>query len=112
MKLKQQIEKIRVRMLRAPLLIKVGGVLVAVFLVLWLSATILGPKRQPASILPTQMLKMTPTEEVTRPSAYATDGAILKIEGDLRELEQKLQAEDLKENELRPPILDFEVAFE
>lgn len=50
------------------------------------------------------------SETNIRPSSpYATDSAILKIEEDLKNLDQELQRTDLKEAGLNPPILDLEV---
>ena len=62
--------------------------------------------------------KPTPTattefkEEITSPSPYATDAALLKIEEEVGNLEQKIQATDLKEVGLTPPVLEMEVNFE
>lgn len=42
-------------------------------------------------------------------SPYATDAAILKIEQDLKNLDQDLQNTDLKEAGLNPPVLDMKV---
>ncbi|PIS14378.1 hypothetical protein COT64_02985 [Candidatus Shapirobacteria bacterium CG09_land_8_20_14_0_10_39_12] len=42
-------------------------------------------------------------------SPYATDAAILKIEADLKNLDQDLQNTDLKEAGLNPPVLDMKV---
>ncbi len=53
----------------------------------------------------------TPTpetkEEIISTSPYATDEAILKIEEDLKNLEQELQEADIKEVALNPPVLDW-----
>lgn len=50
------------------------------------------------------------TEATTRSSSpYATDSAVLKIEEDLKNLDQELQSTDLKEAGLNPPVLDMEV---
>ena len=58
----------------------------------------------------------TPTmeikEEITSPSPYATDAAILKKEEDIKELDKRLQEADLKESPLNPPALDWEIKFE
>ena len=51
-------------------------------------------------------------EEITSPSPYATDAALLKIEEEVKNLEQKIQATDLKETGLTPPVLEMEVNFE
>jgi len=58
----------------------------------------------------------TPTieikEEITSPSPYATDAAILKKEEEIKDLDKRLQETDLKENKLNPPTLDWEIKFE
>jgi hypothetical protein len=93
--------------------VKMGIIFITIFLILLILAIILGPKRKPVTVLPATTPPPIggPTEEITHPSAYATDTAILKIEGKLKDLEQKLQSEDLREIGLNPPLLDFEVKF-
>ena len=64
----------------------------------------------PAQISPTP----TPTsiiEQVTNPSPYATDSAVLQTEEELKKLESELQEVDLKETSLTPPVLDLDVNF-
>lgn len=51
-------------------------------------------------------------EEISNPSIYATDSAILKIEEKLKEIEKGIDQTDLKETGLNPPVLDMEVNFE
>jgi len=51
-------------------------------------------------------------EEITNPSVYATDSAVLEIGEKLKGIEQDLDKTDLKETELNPPVLDLEVNFE
>jgi hypothetical protein len=119
-KLKPLIEKIiakcksqNSKLQKGPSLIKGGIILVIIFLALLLVATTFGPKRKPTTILPSPIPPPADrsTEEINQPSVYATDEAVLKIENNLKELEQKLQTEDLKETGLNPPVLDFEVKF-
>ena len=61
--------------------------------------------------------KPTPTtttkfkEEITSPSPYATDAALLKIEEEVGNLEEKIQATDLKEVNLTPPLLKMGIDF-
>lgn len=50
-------------------------------------------------------------EEITAPSAYATDSAVLAIEEDLKTLEKDLLETDLYETGLNPPVLDMKVEF-
>lgn len=51
-------------------------------------------------------------EEITNPSVYATDSAVLEIGEKLKEIEQDLDKTDLKETGLNPPVLDMEINFE
>jgi len=62
--------------------------------------------------------KPTPTtaaefkEEITSPSPYATDAALLKIEEEVENLDEKIQTTDLKESGLTPPALEMGINFE
>ena len=52
---------------------------------------------------------------VPSPSLAPTPSATLKpqgLEAQINEFQQKMQAVDLKENELTPPSLDFNIRFE
>jgi len=51
-------------------------------------------------------------EEITNPSIYATDSAVLEIDEKLKEIERDIGQTDLKETGLNPPVLDMEVNFE
>jgi len=51
-------------------------------------------------------------EEITNPSVYATDSAILEIGNRIKEIENEIDQTDLKETGLNPPVLDLEVNFE
>ena len=53
----------------------------------------------------------TPSEEISAPSAYATDSAVLAIEEDLETLEKDLLETNLYETGLNPPVLDMKVEF-
>lgn len=46
-----------------------------------------------------------------RPSRYATDEAILKMEADTKALEEEINKSDLDEKSLIPPNLNFDVNF-
>lgn len=50
--------------------------------------------------------------EPTRPSVYAEDEQVLKMEDDLRVLDREVVSTSLKESTLNPPILDFDIDFE
>lgn len=51
-------------------------------------------------------------EEITNPSVYATDSAVLEIGERIKEIDQDLDKIDLKETGLNPPVLDMNVNFE
>ena len=91
-----------------------GGIFFAVLLILVLGAILLpflSGKSQPASSLPTPTPSLTPTPEIANPSFYATDSAILKIEEDVKKIEEELDSVDIKEKDLIPPALDWEIKF-
>lgn len=54
---------------------------------------------------------LPPEAFIASPSAYATDEAVLKIEEELRLLEEDLDTVDLEELRLQPPILDLKVEY-
>jgi len=68
----------------------------------------------------TTMVKPTPTptstpefkEEIISPSPYATDAAVLKMEEEIKSLDQGLTSTDLKESGLNPPVLEMKIQFE
>jgi len=89
-------------------------VLVISFLVL--ASTGLVILNQRSQTIPSAQISPTPTptpiiEQITNPSPYATDSAILQTEEELKKLESELQEVDLKETGLTPPVLDFNVNF-
>lgn len=51
-------------------------------------------------------------EEITNPSVYATDSAVLEIGEKLKEIENEIDQTDLKETDLNPPVLDMNINFE
>lgn len=51
-------------------------------------------------------------EEITNPSVYATDSAVLEIGERIKEIDQDSDKTDLKETGLNPPVLDMNVNFE
>jgi len=82
------------------------------FLILLISLVVISRKPKLTTINPNQILSPTTTIVVNpNPSAYATDSAVLKIEKDLEELDDKIQSLDLLEPSLNPPELDLNVKF-
>ena len=59
---------------------------------------------------------LTPTpefkEEITSPSSYATDSAVLQKEEEIKTLDEKIQKTDIKESGLNPPVLEWKIEFE
>lgn len=87
-----------------------GGLFIALILLVIL-ANFLSKTSKPS---PPPAPTPTPTpfeEKIASPSAYATDSAILRIEGELEILEEKLLSTDLRETALNPPVLDMDVNF-
>ncbi len=89
-----------------------GGVMVLLLAV----SIFIGFNQQGSSQTVLQELTPTPTtepkEEIISPSLYATDAAILKIEEEVENLNQKIQNTDLKESGLTPPVLEMGINFE
>ena len=50
--------------------------------------------------------------EIKNPSRYATDSGLLKIEEDIKKIDQGMGSVDLKELNLRPPDIQFKINFE
>lgn len=93
------------------LILVVGGVVIIVTITILLLLFLTSRKPGEKIFLPV-VPSPTPTiiETPVHPSSpYATDAAVLKIEEDLKSLDQELQGTDLKEAGLNPPVLDMEV---
>lgn len=85
-----------------------AGVVFILLLVIIRSSLHFGEIKPP--VFPTP----TPTpfeEEIKNPSIYATDSAVLEIEGRLKTIGEDLDLVDLKETSINPPVLDMEVNF-
>ncbi len=90
-------------------------IVLAVSFLILISVGLIILNQQGRTILPTQ-ISPTPTptpivEQITNPSPYATDSAVLQTEEELKKLESELQEVDLKETNLTPPVLDLDVNF-
>ena len=88
----------------------------AVLILLTATAVFMGFNQKGES--PAKISQPTPSptsefkEEITSPSPYATDSAILKSEQEIKALDEKIQKTDLKESGLNPPVLDWKIQFE
>lgn len=61
---------------------------------------------------PTPTPIMEIKEEITSPSPYATDAALLAAEEKIKNLDKQLQEADLKERKFSLPSLDWEIKFD
>jgi len=65
-----------------------------------------------SSTLPPEANLTTPTPEESIPlSRWATDSGVLEIEEKILLIEDKLEAVDLQEVKIQPPILDMDVSL-
>ena len=98
--------------IKAKILLLVGtGVVVLLVILATLTQTVFKPKL-PGETAALPSPTPTPFEEkIASPSAYATDSAVLKVESELKSIDEKLQSTDLKEAGLNPPVLDMDVNF-
>lgn len=88
-----------------------AGVFIFLILILIIARSSLRISRFKPPVFPSP----SPTpyeEEITNPSAYATDSAVLEIGERIKEINQDLDKTDLKETGLNPPVLDMDVNFE
>ncbi len=91
--------------------IGIGGVLVILVVLLLIVQTSLRINRFKPLVFPSP----SPSpyeEEITNPSVYATDSAVLEIEKRIKEIEKEIDQTDLKETKLNPPVLDLDINFE
>jgi len=96
------------------LLIIAGGMLGLLLAMLIIALVVKSISNRPVKrvVLPTPAVTALPTPvELTNPSKYATDSAVLKLEENLKDNENKLNNLDIKESNLYPPQLDFEINF-
>lgn len=61
-------------------------------------------------------IKPTPTplpavETILNPSRYATDEGVLKIESEIKKIDENLGGADLREDKLNPPEFNFDINF-
>ena len=108
-------EKISQKMTKKPIFIFAG--IFGGLLVILLAITILFSLKQnqptpTTQATPTPTPTLPPQEEITSPPPYATDAAILKMEEEIKALDQELLSTDLKESGLNPPALEMKITFE
>ena len=110
----KEAKAIKEKMAKKPLIIFVS--IFAFVLIMFLGLAIFMSFNQ-KNLKPTTENQPSPTpimeikEEITSPSPYATDAALLKQEEEIKVLDKKLQETDLKESKLNPPTLDWEIKF-
>jgi len=108
-------EKAQVKKAKRPIFI-FAGIFGGLLVILLAAAIFLGLNQGKN----TAQIKSTPTptptpeikEEIISPSPYATDEAVLKMEEEIKNLDQELTSADLKESGLNPPVLEMKIKFE
>jgi hypothetical protein len=93
-------------------LVKVFFILFFLLILIFVAATLFNilksKKITEAPVLPTP----SPVPfEPTKPSVYASDESVLKLEEDIDLLEKELVRVSLRDNDLLPPKLDFDINF-
>lgn len=91
----------------------IGGISLAVFILL-LSVLVMtyGKRGKALRATPAPLTPIpTASDEIKNPSRYATDAGVLKIGDDIKNLDRDLNAVDLKENFLKPPVIEFDESF-
>lgn len=88
------------------LVVIVVGALVAVFVPI--IKKLMQKPEEEAPVVETSQLTLT----TRKPSRYATDEAVLKFEAEVSSLEGDLNSLEVKESDLNPPPLNWDVNFE
>lgn len=97
-------------------LLKIGGGILAITFLLLILVSIVKsfrstkPVSTPTPVPASQTPLPTPAG-IGKPSIYATDSGVLKIENDINVLRTKLDGTDLEESNLKPPDINFYVNF-
>ncbi len=95
------------------MLVIVMAVLFLIIFLLSILVALFGKKQTVIVATPTPApLSVSPTPEVIlNASRYATDSGVLKIETDLRGFQNDLNSKDVRQTDLTPPTLDFNITF-
>lgn len=97
---------------RLKLLLLVFAVLFIIVIVTTIASSIATKKRQDSEKPP--VLPPTPTPipfQSFKPSIYADDPEVLKIEEELNILDREISTTVIKETTLNPPVVDFDINF-
>ncbi len=97
-------------------LLKIAGTIFGFAIILLILGNIVKSLKfsKPASTptpTPKQASPLPTPQGIGNPSIYATDSGVLKIESDIKVLENKLGGTDLDESNLKPPDINFYVKF-
>lgn len=97
-------------------LLKISSIVLGSLLILLILGSMFAKKPQKSIktiATPTPFTQPSATPElILNPSRYATDSGLLKIEGELKAIQQKLDTMDTKESNLNLPLLDFSINFD
>lgn len=109
-KILEKIDKAKFEAIKKKLPLILGGILglIIIIVVIAKTSSIIRNSKLPAASPSPQP---TTEPELASPSAYASDSAVLKIEGTLAEIEKLLQQIKFREPSLLPPQVDLNVVF-
>ena len=95
------------------ILILVMVVLFLIIILLSILVALFGKKQTAIVATPSPSpISVTPGPNVIlNASRYATDSGVLKIEGDLNNIQKQLETTDVKQSDLTPPNLDYNINF-
>lgn len=115
----KQLDKIKAKFNALPkntrMMVMLAGILFLVLFILLLLSVLFGGKKQAKLpvLTPTPgPVSVTPGPNVIfGASRYATDSGVLKIESDLNGFAQQLNSTDVRQSDLTPPNIDFNINF-
>src|SRR5258708_35118193 len=91
----------------------IAAILFGVVFILLLLSLLFGKKPRTPVLLPTPTpISVSPTPEIIlNASKYATDAGVLKIEADLKNIQNQLNSTDIRQSDLSLPNLDYNINF-
>lgn len=94
-------------------MLTVVAILFLIIFVLLILVSLFGKRKTAVVSTPTpQPVSLSPTPQVIlNASRYATDSGVLKIESELKNIQNQLNAGDVKQTDLNLPSLDFDINF-
>ncbi len=94
-------------------MLTVVAVMFLIIFVLFILVSLFGKRSTGVVSTPTpQPISVSPAPQVIlNASRYATDSGVLKIESELKNIQNQLNVSDVKQTDLNLPTLDFDINF-